>query len=145
MARNETVHAAGGLVWRRRQGQTGGLEVVLVHRPKYDDWTFPKGKREAGETDEENARREVDEETGLACRLGPELPPTHYVDSRGRPKVVRYWAMTVESRIERSPDDEVDEWRWVGVAEAAELLSYAIDRPVLAALRTVAERGANPG
>jgi 8-oxo-dGTP diphosphatase len=138
MADDEVVHAAGGLVWRRRGGPDGPLEVVLVHRPKYDDWSFPKGKRDPGESDEQTARREVEEETGLTCRLGPELPSVRYVDNRGRPKAVRYWAMTVENQTERAPDDEVDEWRWVTEPEARTLLTYDRDRSVLDTLRTVA-------
>jgi 8-oxo-dGTP pyrophosphatase MutT (NUDIX family) len=85
------VRAAGGVVWRR---MPEGVEVVLVHRPKYDDWALPKGKLEPGETDEEAALREVREETGLSCRLGTELPSTTYTDAQGRPKLVRYWSMT---------------------------------------------------
>jgi ADP-ribose pyrophosphatase YjhB (NUDIX family) len=79
-------------VWRR---VPSGVDVVLVHRPAYDDWALPKGKLEPGETDEEAALREVREETGLSCRLGTELPSTTYADGQGRPKVVRYWTMTV--------------------------------------------------
>ena len=86
------IRAAGGAVWRR---VPAGVEVVLVHRPAYDDWALPKGKLEPGETDEEAALREVREETGLSCRLGTELPSTTYADGQGRPKVVRYWTMTV--------------------------------------------------
>jgi 8-oxo-dGTP diphosphatase len=139
MATDEVVHAAGGLVWRRTGGDDGPFEIVVVHRPKYDDWSLPKGKRDPGETDEQTARREVEEETGLRCRLGPELPSVRYVDERrGRPKAVRYWAMTVESQTERPPDDEVDEWRWLPEAEARARLTYERDRTVLAALHTVA-------
>jgi 8-oxo-dGTP pyrophosphatase MutT (NUDIX family) len=83
----DTVRAAGGVVWRR--GADGAVEVLVVHRPKYDDWSFPKGKLDPGETEEECALREVDEETGLRCELGEELPTTMYVDRKGRPKRVR--------------------------------------------------------
>ncbi len=86
------VRAGGGVVWRR---VPAGVEVVLVHRPAYNDWALPKGKLEAGETDEEAAVREVREETGLSCRLGTELPSTTYADAQGRSKIVRYWTMTV--------------------------------------------------
>ena len=133
------MRAAGGAVWRRSPGDPATREVAVVHRPKYDDWSLPKGKRERGETDEQTARREVQEETGLTCRLGAELPSVRYVDNRGRPKLVRYWAMTVDSQTERSPDDEVDEWCWLPEAEALARLSYAHDQEVISALRTVAE------
>ena len=133
------VRAAGGVVWRRSSAEPSTLEVVLVHRPKYDDWSLPKGKREPGETDEQTTLREVDEETGLVCRLGPELPSVRYLDNHGRPKVVRYWAMTVASQTERSPDDEVDEWRWLPEAEALARLSYERDREVITAVRTVVD------
>lgn len=117
------VRAAGGLVSR------DGL-VLLVHRPKYDDWTFPKGKCDAGERDEACALREVEEETGLRCELGPELAETNYVDSKGRPKRVRYWRMrALDGSFE--PHDEVDEIRWLTPGDARELLSYERDLPLL--------------
>jgi 8-oxo-dGTP diphosphatase len=126
-----TVLAAGGVVWRR--DDDGEVEVLLVHRPKYDDWTLPKGKLDAGETAEEAALREVEEETGLRCRLGEELSTSTYVDRHGRPKEVRYWAMEpVGGRF--APNDEVDEVRWLPPGRAADALSYDRDRPVLAAL-----------
>ena len=121
------VRAAGGVVVR---GTDGEARVLLVHRPAYDDWTFPKGKVDPGESDEDCAVREVEEETGLRCVLGRELPSTEYDDARGRPKVVRYWVMDVaggELRFEH----EVDEARWVTVGEAEELLSYERDVDVL--------------
>jgi 8-oxo-(d)GTP phosphatase len=67
------VRAAGGIVWRHGEG--GAVEIVLVHRPAYDDWSFPKGKLGPGETEAEAALREVEEETGLRCRLGREVGP----------------------------------------------------------------------
>jgi len=125
--RDAKIEAAGGVVWRF--GETDP-ELLLVHRPKYHDWTFPKGKLNAGETHEAGALREVAEETGLSCERGPELACTNYVDRKGRPKRVRYWAMTV---IEGSfkPNEEVDEVRWVTVDGAVRLLSYARDLSVL--------------
>ncbi|MCU1352975.1 MAG: hydrolase [Acidimicrobiales bacterium] len=125
------VRAAGGVVWRA--GPDGAVEVLLVHRERYDDWTLPKGKRDPGETDAECARREVEEETGMRCRLGAELPSTTYVDHRGRSKRVRYWAMEVESGT-FAPNDEVDEVRWVPLRAAAELLTYRRDHTVIDAL-----------
>jgi 8-oxo-dGTP diphosphatase len=119
------VTAAGGVVVR------DGL-VALVHRPRYDDWTLPKGKLDNGESFEEAALREVEEETGLRARLLRELPSVNY-EVRGRPKVVRYWLMEVESDEGFVANDEVDEVRWVEPAEARALLTYDRDRDVLAA------------
>ena len=83
---SEPVRAAGGIPVREELDE---LQVLVVHRPQYDDWTFPKGKCEPGETDEDCAVREVEEETGLRCALGVELPSTSYTDGHGRPKTVR--------------------------------------------------------
>jgi 8-oxo-dGTP diphosphatase len=128
------VRAAGGVVWRARDGV---VEVLLVHRPRYDDWSFPKGKCDPGEGDEACAIREVDEETGMRCVLGAELPTASYVDHRNRPKVVRYWAMEAEAAGGRShpfvPNDEVDDLAWVTLDEAGHRLTYGRDLEVLAA------------
>jgi 8-oxo-dGTP diphosphatase len=121
------VRASGGVVWRRANG---GLEVAVVHRPKYDDWSFPKGKLVPGETWEEAALREVEEEVGLRCRLGHELPPTSYRDPKGRAKVVRYWMMEPLDG-EFAPSHEVDEMRWLPAREARDVLSYEHDRELL--------------
>jgi 8-oxo-dGTP diphosphatase len=117
------VRAAGGLVVRDG-------EVLLVHRPQYDDWTFPKGKCKDGETDEACALREVREETGLVCRLAGEAGTTEYVDSRGRPKLVHWWLMEPQQG-EFTPNDEVDDVRWAEPADAAKLLSYDRDLALL--------------
>ncbi|MBA2461973.1 MAG: NUDIX hydrolase [Actinobacteria bacterium] len=122
------VRAAGGVVVRP------GPEVLLVHRPKYGDWTFPKGKADDGESDVDCALREVEEETGFRCRLESELPSTRYRDSRGRRKVVRWWRMSVEGG-EFEGNREVDEIRWLRPENAAGLLSYERDLPLLEALR----------
>jgi 8-oxo-dGTP diphosphatase len=118
-------------VWR--PGPDGEVEVLLVHRPKYDDWSLPKGKCTAGEDDLACALREVEEETGLRCEPGAELASSSYRDSRGRPKMVRYWAMEPRSGS-FTPHDEVDETRWLPRREAAATLSYARDREVLESL-----------
>jgi 8-oxo-dGTP diphosphatase len=126
---DRVVRAAGGLVVRSRD--SGAVDVVLVHRPAYDDWSFPKGKLHDGETEAEAAVREVEEETGLRCRLGRELGTASYHDSKGRPKTVRYWEMTpVDGEL--GPANEIDEVRWVPLDEAAGLLTYARDRRFLA-------------
>src|SRR6187397_3429516 len=96
------VKAAGGVV-RRSDGA-----IAVVHRPRYDDWSLPKGKLDPGETWEEAALREVHEEIGFRCKLGRELPSTSYTDQKGRSKVVRYWLMEPEEG-EFTPNAEVDE------------------------------------
>jgi 8-oxo-dGTP pyrophosphatase MutT (NUDIX family) len=126
---DDVVRAAGGVVWRMAKG---GPQVLVVHRPKYDDWSLPKGKREPGETDEQCAVREVDEETGLRVTLGRELLPTSYRDRKGRDKVVRYWEMTVAAGAAFVPNDEVDELRWVALEDAAAILTYPHDADVVA-------------
>jgi 8-oxo-dGTP pyrophosphatase MutT (NUDIX family) len=123
---SDVVRAAGGLVLRDD-------EVLVVHRPQYDDWTFPKGKAEPGETDEECAVREVEEETGLRCELGDELPSTSYTDTLGRAKRVRYWRMRIASG-ELAFVHEIDTARWVTRDEASELLTYPRDLVLLLAL-----------
>jgi 8-oxo-dGTP diphosphatase len=109
------VRAAGGVIMRDGR-------VLLVHRPRYADWSFPKGKLEPGETWEDAAVREVEEETGLRCELGDEVGRTHY-SVGDAPKEVRYFAM-----------NEVDEVRWAPLAEARELLSQEHDRRLLDAV-----------
>lgn len=123
-----TVLAAGGLVRRRRQD--GVEEILVVHRPTYDDWSFPKGKLEAGESEEDAAVREVEEETGLLCRLERELATTRYRDARRRPKTVRYWVMTPIAG-ELGAANEIDDARFVPIAEARSLLTYGRDVDLL--------------
>jgi 8-oxo-dGTP pyrophosphatase MutT (NUDIX family) len=125
---NDVVRAAGGVVLRR--SRSGTLETVLVHRPAYDDWTFPKGKLLRGETEEEAAVREVEEETGLRCQLGREVGTTSYRDPQGRQKTARYWEMA-PIQGELAATNEVDEARWVPLEEAADMLTHARDRKLL--------------
>jgi 8-oxo-dGTP diphosphatase len=124
------VKAAGGLVWRRA-GDT--IAIAIAHRPRYDDWSLPKGKLDAGESWEEAALREVEEETGMRCRLGDELEPVTYQDRKGRDKVVRYWLMEPEDDTDFVPNDEVDQLRWMAPPEALEILSYPRDRELVQA------------
>jgi 8-oxo-dGTP pyrophosphatase MutT (NUDIX family) len=130
------VRAAGGVVWR--VDDAGRVEVFLVHRPGFEDWTFPKGKVDPDDVDQEHtALREVTEETGMRCTLGRELPGTDYVDRKQRTKHVRYWEMRVLAG-EFAPSREVDEGRWLGLDEAVDLLTYPRDRDVLAAFAAFA-------
>jgi 8-oxo-dGTP diphosphatase len=120
------VLAAGGIVLRDGT-------IAVVHRPKYDDWSLPKGKLDEGEDFERAALREVWEETGLRCRLGRELGDATYKDNKDRDKLVRYFEMHPEEG-EFAPNDEVDELRWVPVGDAPALLSYEFDRELVTKL-----------
>jgi 8-oxo-dGTP pyrophosphatase MutT (NUDIX family) len=126
------VRAAGGVVWRRGPN---GLEVLLIHRPRYGDWSFPKGKaKDETESDEETAVREVEEEVGLRLEPGPELETTRYRDSKGRRKVVRYWAMELPDGEDATAGDGVDEVRWTRLDEAEQQLTWDRDVVVLDSL-----------
>jgi 8-oxo-(d)GTP phosphatase len=126
----DVVQAAGGLVVRRH---SGNLQIALVHRPVHQDWSYPKGKLEEGETQEEAAQREVLEESGMVCHLVRFIGHTEYIDRKGRPKVVAYWVMEPETGT-FAPNEEVDELRWLDIADASSLLSYERDRELLAAV-----------
>ncbi len=118
------IRASGGVI--EREGR-----VVAVHRPKYDDWSLPKGKAQPGETDEECALREIVEETGLRVSLGEELATTTHLDAQGRPKRIRWWRMTPLSG-DFIPTDEVDDLRWLTPDEAREQLTYPRDVELVA-------------
>ena len=124
------VEAAGGVI--ERDGR-----IAVVHRPRYGDWSLPKGKLDRGETFEQAALREALEETGLVCVLGPELEPVRYVDGRGRPKLVRYWRMAVTGGV-FTPNEEVDELRWLAPGEAVALLTYEHDQALIDGLAACA-------
>jgi len=124
------VKAGGGVVVRRG---ADGIEVAVVHRPRYDDWSLPKGKLEPGESFEDGALREVEEETGLRCEIGDELSPISYHDRKGRLKLVRYWVMSPLDG-EFAPNDEVDMLEWLPLAAAAARLDYEHDRKLLSEL-----------
>jgi 8-oxo-(d)GTP phosphatase len=126
----DVVQAAGGLVVRR---QGGLLQIVVVHRPVQHDWSFPKGKLEAGETLDMAALREVREETGMTCELLRFIGHTEYVDRKGRQKTVAYWIMAATAGS-FSVNEEVDELRWMHLDEASRLLSYPRDQELVAVL-----------
>jgi 8-oxo-dGTP diphosphatase len=127
-APGEIVRASGGIIVRRTD--SGGLELALVHRPSYNDWTFPKGKRIDDESDRQTALREVEEETGLVCRIDRAVGRVQYRDRKHRPKTVMYWLMTpIEGTFHPTP--EVDEVRWLPLEQAQDLLTYEHDRRLL--------------
>jgi 8-oxo-dGTP diphosphatase len=124
------VEGAGGVVVR--EGERAP-QVAVVHRSRYDDWSLPKGKIMEGESAEQAALREVEEETGLRCELGEELAPAHYRDRKGRRKRVRWWLMRpVSGTFE--PNAEVDELRWLDAPDAIDLLDYEHDRELVKGL-----------
>jgi 8-oxo-dGTP diphosphatase len=125
------IEAAGGIVMRKGPSAT---EIAVIHRPRYDDWSFPKGKLDPGETFEDCALREVREETNLICRLGPELPFAQYTDNQGRAKIVRYWLMAVIEDPGFEPNEEVDELRWLVPRDAHDLLTYKRDQVLVRTL-----------
>ncbi len=128
-----TIRAAGGVVWRRAEVGPEGVEVALVHRPRYDDWSLPKGKLSPGEPEVEGAVREVLEETGYHVRVGRPLGETRYdkvVGKVARPKVVRWWAMQATTGT-FTPNREVDDLRWAPLSEAEQLLTRDTDRDLL--------------
>jgi 8-oxo-dGTP diphosphatase len=129
------VRAAGGVVRRQRDG---GVEIAVVHRPRQGDWSFPKGKLDPGESYAEAALREVEEETGLRCRLGRRIGTTRYRDGKGRPKVVRYWVMDLAGGDDGKgfkPNREVDKLRWCAPDDAVTVLTYSRDRALVAKVR----------
>ncbi|MEU1665037.1 NUDIX hydrolase [Streptomyces sparsogenes] len=153
MAGKPVIRAAGCVLWRR-SARDGRPEIALVHRPRYDDWSHPKGKLKRGEDALRGAVREVREETGVRCVPGPELPTVRY-PVKGRPKEVRYWAAeAVPGRPGRPghpdepdepderdepgrgfvPNDEVDRLVWLPPEEARERLTHAHDRALVDAL-----------
>ncbi len=136
-----TIRAAGGIVVRR--DDDGAARVAVVWRQERNDWTFPKGKLDAGETYEQAACREVVEETGLTCRAVRFIGTTEYQHRKGRPKVVAYFLMTPEHG-EFEPNEEVDELRWCSVREAERLLTWDRDRDLLARASMLPELRTEP-
>jgi 8-oxo-dGTP diphosphatase len=133
--REGAIRAAGGVLWRSADHADGpaALEVAIIHRQRYTDWSLPKGKLAPGERDVDGAIREVLEETGYHVRLGRSLGETRYLkvdDGRGREKVVRWWAMEAAYGA-FTPTREVDELRWLTLGEAHDVLTRDLDREVL--------------
>jgi 8-oxo-dGTP pyrophosphatase MutT (NUDIX family) len=128
------VRAAGGVVWRTAGD---GVEIVLVHRPPpHDDWSLPKGKLEPDERHRDAALREVWEETGLRCELGPRLTETRYETPRGEDKRVRWWAMTVVADEGFTPNREIDGVRWVNTRDLATACTFQADVAIVHLLDT---------
>ncbi|MEU2788771.1 NUDIX hydrolase [Streptomyces sp. NPDC007100] len=125
------IRAAGCVLWRRSAAD-GGLEIALVHRPKYGDWSFPKGKLKRDEDWLSGALREVAEETGMRCHPGAQLPTVHYM-TNDRPKEVRYWAAEATTGT-FEPNDEVDQLLWLPPAQARSVLTQDMDRDLIDAL-----------
>jgi 8-oxo-dGTP diphosphatase len=121
----KVVRAAGGVVYRDRGD--GTREVAVIHRPRYNDWTLPKGKLERGESAEDAAIREVFEETGFRTEIERRIGETAYRDRHRRPKRVTYFAMRPVSGDFKA-NEEVDELRWLTIDEAERSLSYDHDR-----------------
>ncbi|WP_255687994.1 NUDIX hydrolase [Actinocorallia sp. API 0066] len=129
MAAEPLIRAAGAVLWRADGGE---LEVALVHRPRYDDWSLPKGKAKHGEHILRTVVREVREETGVTARLGAPLPSASY-EVNGRPKRVDYWAAEAVDVAPFKPDHEVDELAWTPVPVALGLLTHQHDAALLRA------------
>jgi 8-oxo-dGTP diphosphatase len=146
MAGPRVILAAGGIVWRPRAPKVDGrerVEVLIVHRPGYKDWTFPKGKPDRGESLPATAVREIKEETGYKVRLGHPLPETLY-RVKGGMKRVSYWSARPYGKPKPfTPNNEIDEVRWVKVGEARKLLTYDHDRMLLKAFTALRDAKAH--
>ena len=134
---DKDVLAAGAVLWRS-DGDSSDPEVAVIHRPRYDDWSLPKGKVDPGETEPVTAVREVHEETGHRAHLGRRLASVSYPVEQGI-KRVRYWAARSVGG-EFTPNSEVDELKWLPVAAAMKQLGYPHDRKVSAPVRQAACR-----
>jgi 8-oxo-dGTP diphosphatase len=135
------VVAAGAILWRKEKGE---LRVLMIHRSRYDDWSWPKGKLDKGEAASEAAVREIVEETGLRISLGVKLYVSEYKLENGRKKEVHYWSAQVSDEALRkqkfTPDDEVSTFEWLSVAEAKKRMSYKFDNEPLKVLVSLDEK-----
>jgi phosphohistidine phosphatase SixA/8-oxo-dGTP pyrophosphatase MutT (NUDIX family) len=122
------ILAAGAVLWRKSEKKK--IEVLIIHRPKYDDWTFPKGKAEVGEPLIACAYREVLEETNIETAFGPYLGEVEYLTNDGKKKV-SFWSAKVIKEKEFNPNAEVDQLKWVEVTKVKELLTLDTDRKIL--------------
>lgn len=148
MTGDEVIRAAGVVVVRPGPGAEDGkrpgldsLEVLAVHRPRYQDWSLPKGKLEPGERSLVAAVREVYEETAVRAVPGRQLAASRYTDPDGRPKTVDWWLGTVGAEESRTADDEVDQTRWLPAATAGSVLTHAMDADLLAGVAGLLDRG----
>ncbi|KAA3648138.1 MAG: NUDIX hydrolase [Chloroflexi bacterium] len=128
MKETTVIEAAGGLLWK---DAPEGKQIAIIHRPRYDDWTLPKGKLEQGETWEQAALREVSEETGYKVKLGEFAGSTTYTIGQN-PKIVLYWHMTIAEENDFVVNEEVDELQWMFAENALRKLDYADERSLLA-------------
>jgi 8-oxo-(d)GTP phosphatase len=137
-----TIYAAGAILWREEKGQ---LLVAMIHRSRHNDWSWPKGKVDPGETLPQTAVREIKEETGLSIKLGPFLKTMYYQVPSGANKEVHYWSARVtESALAKStflPSEEVAKVDWKTPVEARALLTYSIDHEVLDKFLEIYEKG----
>lgn len=140
MSTTKVTPAAGGVVWRKAPSSKDGIEVLLVHRPRYDDWTYPKGKAEAGELPPVTASREIHEETGLTVRLGRPLPAVTY-RVRGGVKEVSYWLARPRGESAFTPSKEIDKTAWLGLRAARKRLTYDHDIALLDTLEDLVSAG----
>ncbi len=137
----ETVRAAGGVVLRKTQ--KGSLRILVAHRPRYDDWSLPKGKADKGETSEQTAVREVLEETGYNCRVVAPLGTTRYRVGRGIKEVTWFAMRPLPNSPGFKKNPEVDKIKWLGRKSAADILNYERDRELIidTDLKKIAETG----